>query len=1076
MSATEDSENKVGQYILGKELGRGSFATVFLADHEKTGEKKAVKKIDRSRLSPKLLQNLESEISILRDFQHENIVKLYGIMKNTSHIFLFLEFCGGGDLHKYIRMKGRLSEPVAQHFMRHLAQGLIFLWQKQLIHRDIKPQNLLLSSQSDQATLKIADFGFARHLATASLAETLCGSPLYMAPEILMFQKYDGKADLWSAGTVLFEMLAGRPPYGGANQSELVANIRTKEIKLPAGVRISQPCVVLIQMLLQRKPTKRASFEKFLGAEFIQPLNNQNQNQISLNQQNINSSTMKEISEGDDGNNASNNQQTNSVVSMAQAAAAAVADSISDPWAPSRDSSKDSPQTRPRRNSMPTHLPSSSPIPSSSASLSSNQSPNNDVVATISESGEDTPWSDPASRRASLPSSIDPSSPDSGGTMIKSPYHSDNNSNLWSQTNGLQSAHGSFDPHSPYHSGYQTNNSLKIPSSQLRNAPTANRNTLGSPYDSRQSSQASPFMQPLSASPPQGFSFNRYTQGGGGDNQPVVPSPHVEFSSPSQPMTTVAEGEDSDEWLVVDSDGDGGSGSWAAKTPREVNNAKFDFHNHATLLSPRGKQKSFNEVVNGEEGDETVEFVTRLSGMVGNMELLGRCAMAVARVGDGAAALVLSSQSYTPTSGPLAALVEDAGDSDSGGPPSPISPPSALSPGSSFPNHKHSTISPMNQQPDSPSNKFTSGGPPLMPFPNLNPPSAAPSSSVSSNGGGGGSLATSGSSSSLRSSSTSEEHLSDALLLYLKAMGLVKRAVELGRSIIEKMHSLRSVHTRPDLDITSARVLGGRANELLTWLSSQYTLLLDRAEKCREQRVAVLVSPISGSSSNGSVQTSQDNNPNNNNNNSNSINNNDNRGLAGRTGLRIYGAALQLARAAAIKEVLGNHDLSLRMYKHGQLLIEALLLEPNITPNDHLVLTNYDHGFQARIGHLKQIIENPEKFDHEDILGDVQVPPIINDEKQMDDDLETRQTTNDEHDEKDVNELNIPSHPRIISDDKALTALQIAPPMLMLQPHSLRDHAGPASPPRNPLSGGVGNAMDVPFGLDMGEDEGAAFA
>jgi serine/threonine-protein kinase ULK2 len=105
-----ESENVVGEFRLGKELGRGSFATVFLAEHEQTKEKKAVKKIDRSRLSPKLLQNLESEISILRDFQHENIVKLHGIMKNPSHIFLVLEFCGGGDLHKYIRLKGRLAE------------------------------------------------------------------------------------------------------------------------------------------------------------------------------------------------------------------------------------------------------------------------------------------------------------------------------------------------------------------------------------------------------------------------------------------------------------------------------------------------------------------------------------------------------------------------------------------------------------------------------------------------------------------------------------------------------------------------------------------------------------------------------------------------------------------------------------------------------------------------------------------------------------------------------------------------------------------------------------------------------
>ena len=268
----QQQQQRLGEYILGSELGRGSFSKVYLATHERDPRRqRAVKKIQAARLTAKLLQNLESEISILRNFQHENIVSLDGIEKTASHIYLMLEFCAGGDLHKYIKSQGRLAEPVAQHFMRHLAAGLAFLYQRQLIHRDIKPQNLLLTARSSSATLKIADFGFARHLGAATMADTLCGSPLYMAPEILTFKKYDAKADLWSAGTVLFEMLAGRPPYGGANQSELVHNIRTKEIRLPSGTRISPACVAAIQMLLQRNPQKRASFERFLQADFLHP-------------------------------------------------------------------------------------------------------------------------------------------------------------------------------------------------------------------------------------------------------------------------------------------------------------------------------------------------------------------------------------------------------------------------------------------------------------------------------------------------------------------------------------------------------------------------------------------------------------------------------------------------------------------------------------------------------------------------------------------------------------------------------------------------------------------------------------
>jgi hypothetical protein len=326
----------------------------------------------------------------------------------------------------------------------------------------------------------------------------------------------------------------------------------------------------------------------------------------------------------------------------------------------------------------------------------------------------------------------------------------------------------------------------------------------------------------------------------------------------------------------------------------------------------------------------------------------------------------------------------------------------------------------------------------------------------------------------MRSSLETDDHLSDALLLYMKGMGLVKRAVELGRSILEQIHAMRPLKsTEPDIAslANNARVLSGRTNELLSWLSAQYALLLDRAEKCREQRISLTsssqasgnnsgngtnnISPSGGGGGGGGSMNASD---------------GGRGGLAGRVQLRIYGAALQLARAAAVKEVLGNHALSLRMYRHGQLLIESLLLEPNITPNDHSILTGYDHGFQDRIAHLKKVISDPDTFDHDDILGNVKLPETSD---SNDVSNENPETNSDENTSESAG-LDIPSLkglPRIISDDKALSSLQIAPPMKMLQPRSLRDHAGPASPPR------LTRPSDNPFGLDLGaEDEGAAFA
>ena len=115
-SQQQQQQQHLGDYVLGAELGRGSFAKVYLATNKQTGEQRAVKKIQSTRLSAKMLQNLESEISILRNFQHDNIVKLYGIQKTRSHVYLVLEFCGGGDLHKYIRTHGKLKESVAVAF------------------------------------------------------------------------------------------------------------------------------------------------------------------------------------------------------------------------------------------------------------------------------------------------------------------------------------------------------------------------------------------------------------------------------------------------------------------------------------------------------------------------------------------------------------------------------------------------------------------------------------------------------------------------------------------------------------------------------------------------------------------------------------------------------------------------------------------------------------------------------------------------------------------------------------------------------------------------------------------------
>ena len=218
---------QIAGYTIQQTLGSGSFANVVKGVKQistsstsiATTETVAIKAINRQseKITKKVLQNLELEISILQTYRHPNIVCLSQTHKSETHIFLILEYCSGGDLQKLIRSRksGRLTEGLTRRLTRDLTNGLVFLAKQNLIHRDIKPQNLLLTGclpldeiydpasdvkeeerrhqvnfPSREFYLKIADFGFARHLQKTSLADTLCGSPLYMAPEILQHRRY----------------------------------------------------------------------------------------------------------------------------------------------------------------------------------------------------------------------------------------------------------------------------------------------------------------------------------------------------------------------------------------------------------------------------------------------------------------------------------------------------------------------------------------------------------------------------------------------------------------------------------------------------------------------------------------------------------------------------------------------------------------------------------------------------------------------------------------------------------------------------------------------------------------------
>jgi len=266
----------VGEYEFdpSRRIGTGSFATVYAGQLKAGGMQVAIKAVEMRKLNKKLRQNLQVEINIMREHTHPNLVKLHAVEKATDeqHVYLVMEFCAGGDLAAFLKKRGgHVPESTARCFMKQIAQGIAYLQSHNLIHRDLKPHNLLLTRDSTAAIVKVADFGFARLIQPTTLADTMCGSPLYMAPEVLSSQKYDLKADLWSSGTILFQMITGKPPYHGDNYIHLLENIKKKKWVIPESFanQISDECKGLLAGLLQKDPALRISAEECLVHPFF---------------------------------------------------------------------------------------------------------------------------------------------------------------------------------------------------------------------------------------------------------------------------------------------------------------------------------------------------------------------------------------------------------------------------------------------------------------------------------------------------------------------------------------------------------------------------------------------------------------------------------------------------------------------------------------------------------------------------------------------------------------------------------------------------------------------------------------
>ncbi|KAG1674110.1 Serine/threonine-protein kinase ULK3 [Nymphon striatum] len=265
-----------GMYVTEYECTQDNNQCKVVADNagtdivlEQKREVVAIKCVLKSSLSKQAVENLLTEISILKKLKHDHIVEMKDFQWDDNFIYVIMEYCSGGDLSHFIKKKRRIPELLVKQFLQQLATGFQFLRSQNIAHMDLKPQNILLSSVS-QPVLKIADFGFAQYMHQEEVAYSMRGSPLYMAPEILMKHEYGATVDLWSIGVVLFECLFGQAPYSSKTFAQLAEKIKSStSIEIPYAVNISDECRDLILRLLKRDPSERIAFDQFFSHPFL---------------------------------------------------------------------------------------------------------------------------------------------------------------------------------------------------------------------------------------------------------------------------------------------------------------------------------------------------------------------------------------------------------------------------------------------------------------------------------------------------------------------------------------------------------------------------------------------------------------------------------------------------------------------------------------------------------------------------------------------------------------------------------------------------------------------------------------
>jgi len=261
------NRNLFDEYDMCEKLGEGAFGCVYKLCHKKTNFIRAVKAIKKKHIDGNALNN---EISVLKNLDHPNVIKLFECFYDSNFYYMIEEYCSGGDLYDYIKRQNSFSEKKAACIIYQLLSAINHLHSKKIVHRDLKPENIVfIQSEFQEIFIKLIDFGTCIFFKNEPLTQEL-GTIYYIAPEVFK-GNYNEKCDIWSCGIILYTMLCGVPPFRGQNEKDIKTKILKGKIEFIGKEwnKVSKEAIEFVKELLDYNPVERPSGEQALKNKWL---------------------------------------------------------------------------------------------------------------------------------------------------------------------------------------------------------------------------------------------------------------------------------------------------------------------------------------------------------------------------------------------------------------------------------------------------------------------------------------------------------------------------------------------------------------------------------------------------------------------------------------------------------------------------------------------------------------------------------------------------------------------------------------------------------------------------------------